>query len=974
MKRLYSFLPALLLFIWSGSALGQGLEVSGQVLVRSTNEGLPGAIVRGKGTTVGTTTDVTGNFKLTFKETTQATLVISYVGYKTIEVEVASSTNDFKVSMVEDILKTSEVVVTGLVSSVKRQNVANSVATLSARELSIAPTQTLDGALSGKFTGVNVSQNSGAPGGGISINLRGVTTINGENQPLYVLDGVILDNTATQSGVDVVTQATGGGNQNFQDNPVNRIADINPNDIETIEILKGPSAAAIYGSKASRGVVLITTKQGVPGKTTVDVTQQTGFTSLLKKLGSRKFTAATAQQAFGAVGLAEFNKGKSFDYEDELYGEKGLLSETTVGIRGGSQSTQFFVSGLAHTDQGIIKNTGYDKYGAKVNVNHRISDRAEVSLFTNYIRSSADRGLTNNDNSGTTYGVALAFTPNFLDLHPVNGAYPNNPFVGSNPLQTRDLVKNHEVVNRTINSGKFKFNIFKTEQQFLDFVVTGGIDFYSQTNKSFFPRDLQFEKGSAQPGTSILGETTSKNNNLYVNLVHNYFTSGNIGFQTALGIQVENRNLDHTLTIAENLIVGQENVDQGASITVDQNVTLERNRGFFAQEEVELDGKIFLTAGVRGDASSSNGDTKKYFLFPKASASIRLSQYDFWGGLADAVPEFKLRAAYGATGTLPQPNSKFTSFVPANIGGGGGLLIGLVRGNPTIEPEKSKELEVGFDATILDGDGTVEFSYYNRKISDLILFRETPPSTGFTQEVINGGKMTTKGVEVSVGLALIQKEDVTWTSRINFYKTESMIDELSVPPFNTIGFADVLGRYRIEKGKSATQIVGRENGVLTVLGDETPDFQMSWGNTIRYSNFDMSFLFDWKKGGDVINLTKLLTDLGGTTEDLDTPGGQARAAAFGVTTHQLIEDGGYIKLRELSLGYSLSKEALQSFFGNALAYLRVGLAARNLFTITDYTSYDPEVSNFGNRAIGRSIEVTPFPSARSFYFTLSFGY
>ena len=487
MRHAYKIL-ALLLLVPYALANGQVREVGGKVIVSGSQEALPGAIVRVKATTIGTTTDINGGFRLTFTERPEITLVFSYVGYGTVELPVTSNQTDLVVALNEDVLRTSEVVVTGLASTVKRQNLANSVSTISAKELTIAPTQTLDAALSGKFSGVTVSSNSGAPGGGLSVNLRGVTTINGENQPLYVVDGVIIDNTATQSGVDVVTKATGGGNTNFQDNPVNRVADLNPNDIESIEILKGPSAAAIYGAKASNGVVIINTKRGLPGKTTVDVTQQIGFNSIIKKLGSRQFNATTAMAAFGQTGLDEFNKGVTLDYEDEMYGQNGLLSETTIGIRTGTPSTQFYISGLAKTEQGIIEGTGYDKYGAKVNVDHTFSSSLDISVFTNFFRTSSDRGLTNNDNSGTSFGVALAFTPSFLDLRPVNGAYPDNPFAGSNPLHTIAVMKNNELVNRTINSARLKWTMMRTESQTLDFIATGGFDFYSQENSSFFPR------------------------------------------------------------------------------------------------------------------------------------------------------------------------------------------------------------------------------------------------------------------------------------------------------------------------------------------------------------------------------------------------------------------------------------------------------------------------------------------------------
>ena len=663
----------------------------------------------------------------------------------------------------------------------------------------------------------------------------------------------------------------------------------------------------------------------------------------------------------------------TFDHEEELYGQKGFVNQSSIGLGGGSQTSSYYFSVYHRNDQGIIKNTGYEKQSLRLNLTHKFSEAVDVKVYANYIRSSSDRGLTNNDNSGTTFGISLASTPSFFNLLPTNGVYPDNPFSASNPIQTRDLMINNELVNRTIVSGSVNLNLVKTSNQLLDFLVTGGVDFYSQVNKAVFPRELQFEKNSSQPGTSVLGNTTSENNNIYFNLIHNYFVSSNVNLRTAAGFQIENKNLNSTSTIAEDLILGQENIDQGASVTVSQNRIIQRDRGFFLQEEINLFDTYFLTGGVRGDKSSSNGNVDKYFLFPKASAAVKLSKYAFWSGLEGFLPEFKLRAAYGRTGNSPIPGAKYSTFIPANISGNGGLIVATRRGNQNIEPEKTTEVEMGFDVTILD-QGTVEFSYYNRDISDLILFRDLPPSSGFNQEVINGGKMNTYGFEASLGWNFFNTPDLHWNSRVNFYSTRSTITQLDVPAFNTLGFADVLGRFRIEEGKSATQIVGLENGVLTQLGDETPDFEMSFINNFKWNQFDLYFLVHWKKGGDVINLTKLLTDLLGTTPDLDTPEGKARLAAFGKTTHQFVESGTYVKLREVSFGYTFKKEAVQSLFGNLFSKFRVGVSGRNLVTITNYSSYDPEVSNFGNKAIGHSIEVTPFPSSRSYYFDITLGF
>lgn len=958
-------------------ATAQDLAISGTVVSKASGEYLPSANVVVKGTQLGTTTDVNGNFRLLLSGMNQATLVVSFIGYKTVEVQVTSSTSALTVSLEEDVLKLSEVVVTGLATSVKRTNLANSVATVSAQELVPTPTATLDGALSGKFAGITVSQNSGAPGGGIDVRLRGVSTINGANQPLYVVDGVIVNNSEIQSGVNAVTLAAAAGSRFPQDQPVNRIADINANDIDNIEVLKGASAAAIYGSKAANGVIIISTKRGAAGKTKIDVKQQIGFTSLLKKIGTRRFTSIeAAEKQYGAAGRAAFQSsgGAFIDYEEEVYGQKGLLNETTLSLQGGTDRTQFYLSGLYKNDEGIVKRTGYEKYSGRLNLSHRVGERLDFNLNTSFLRTSSDRGLFGNDNSGATIGISLAFTPSFLEQRPTKGVYPVNPFNSANAIQTVDLIENNELVHRTISSGQMTFNMMRSRSQTLDFILQGGIDFFSQENQAYFPNDLQFEANSPLPGTSIRGLTDSRNTNLYLNLVHRYTTPSNFNFRTAAGVQFENQDRNNVLTVADGLPPNQKSVDQGSSITVTQNIVLQRERGFFLQEEVDLNEKIFLTAGVRGDASSTNGDTKKYYLFPKASASLRLSQYDFWQGLSSTANEFKLRVAYGQTGNLPVPTAKFTSFAPANTGGRGGLLLGAVRGNPGIKPERVKELELGFDAGLFDGNGILEFTYFRKNVSDLLLFRELPPSSGYASEALNGGEMKASGVEVSLGLTPLRRSNFTWNTRVNFYTTDAEVTQLDVPAFNVLGFADVLGRYRIEEGKSPTQIVGRENGVLVALGDETPDFQMSFRNQLRLGNFELGFLWDWKNGGDVINLTRLLTDLGGTTGDYDTGAAAERLSKFGTLTSIFIEDGSYWKLREADLSYSFKKETINQWFGGQLSYLRVGVSGRNLIMISDYSSYDPEVSNFGNQAIGRSIEVNPFPSSRSLYFNVAFGF
>ena len=997
MRKLNILILTLLFSLFSIAALfGQALEISGTVTESLTGNPLPGANIAVKGTNLGTASDRDGNFSMSLPNFGEATLVVTFIGYFSEEITLTQSTSDLSITMKEDVLKVSEIVVTGLATSVKRRNLANSVGTVSAKELIPVPAQTLERALNGKIAGVTVTQNTGAPGGGISINLRGTSTITGSTQPLYVVDGVIISNAAIQSGLDLITDATGAGSATPQGQPTNRIADLNPNDIANIEVLKGASAAAIYGSKASNGVVIITTKSGVVGETRIDVTQQIGFTSILNKIGARRFTAATAEAQYGQKGLDAFNAngGKFIDQEDVLFGETGFLSETTLSVRGGSERTQFYISGLVQDEDGIVKNTGYQKFSGRVNINHKISDRLKIAAYTTFARTESDRSITGNENAGTTtLGFALAFTPSFVDIEAKdeNGNFVANSVAGagSNPAESVALLKNKETVYRTINSLRLDWNLMRSENQTLDFNAIGGVDFFSAEHFVFSPNELQFERDSALPGESINGETVSIFSNLYFNATHSYTTAGNIMFRTTAGLQFENRNQNNVLVNANGLIQTQSSVDQAASIQVFQTINKQRERGFFAQEEIDWNEKIYLTGAVRGDASSANGDTEKYYLYPKASASLRLSEFMDMSSFAS---EFKLRVAYGETGNLPKANAKFSNLITETIGGQTGLRPDPLTGDPNIKPERTKEIEMGFDATILNGNGTIEVTYYRQNIEDLILEAEVPFSSGFSAISTNAGEMRTTGWEFSLGLTPIRSKNLNWTSRINFFTTDTEITKLNVDPFGHGGFALFLGEMRVQKGFSPTAIVGAESvfnddGTIdNILGNANPDFNMSFNNNIKFGNFDLSFLWDWQKGGDVINLGKLLTDLGGTSADFDDevtftlpdgttstgPAGTQRLTVLGTITAPYIESASYIKLRELSLSYSLPSSMVNNMFGGQLSYLRLGVAGRNLIMIADYSGYDPEVSQFGN-VVARGLDTLPFPSSRQFYFNVAFG-
>ncbi len=947
--------------------------VSGTVTDAKSGEPLVGTSVFVKGTFVGTTTDDRGSFSI--DAATGDVLMVAYIGYKTQEITVSGDVLD--VALETDVLRQDEVIVTGLATTVKRRNAANAVAVVTGDELINAPTQTLDGALSGKFAGVNIRRNTGAPGGGINVNLRGSSTLTGGTQPLYVIDGVIVNNSANQSGIDVVTAATGAGSSRPQGQPTNRIGDINPNDVESIEVLKGASAAAIYGAKASNGVIIINTKRGKGGKTKFNYSARYGTSELLNKMGHRVFeTYQEAEDQYGAsvASLGNDANGNwannNFDYEGILYGETGKLTEHTLSAIGGNERTQFYLGGQYMDEGGIIKNTGYQKISGRVNVDHRFNEKAKVSVATNIVRSSADRGVTGNDNTNLTYGFSIGFTPSFIDIRDADGdgVFPAHPMNPSNPLETAEYFVNNELTHRAMGSMQFDYSIFQQSTQSLKFMAVAGADFYNQENTVFAPPFLQIEKDKTDAGQSVITTTDNLNTNLSLNLVHKMKMSG-MSFNTTAGQQYETRDWNSVFVHATGMVPTQQNVDQASAQAAYHSRMKQQDRGLFVQEEVAIGDNIYLAFGARGDVSSTMGNTEEMEWYPKMAASYQLGEF------AGMIDNLKVRFAWGKTGNMPSPGAKYSAMGLANIGGVNGLLTSSVKGNAGIKPERTAETEFGVDFSLMGGFAIVEATMYQQDITDLILQVDMPASSGFSSSWENGGEMTTKGTELSVTLnptQLMSLGGLDWTFRTNYYSTSSEVTKLNVDAYNYGGFATFLGTYHIAEGWSPTAIVGSEvdaSGEYIELGNETPDYQVSFFNSFKLGSINFSFLIDKKEGGAAINLANLIYDLGGTTADYEENGGD-RLGGLGAVTQPYVESTSYTMLREVNLNYTLPK-SLSDAAG--VSYLQVGISGRNLWMDTDYTGLSPEVSQFGNEAVGGSVDTAPFPQSKSFYFNLSVG-
>jgi TonB-dependent starch-binding outer membrane protein SusC len=968
-------------------ASAQVRQVTGKVTNATTNAGIAEATLSIQGTEIVAQTGNDGNFALNAPDR-PLTLNVRAIGYKGMRLTVPAEQGSVNVALEPDVFKLEELVITGQATFVEKRNLANAVATVDAGELTRAPTPTIESALQGKIPGATIQANSGAPGGGIQVNLRGVSTIIGDLEPLYVVDGMVVSDVAIPNGANAVTAAQVGGNPRNQDNPVNRIADLNPDDIERIEVLKGGSAAAIYGSKATNGVIFITTKHGQLGKPQFNVTQRFGFFTRANELGSRTFnTLDEALSVFSDTALVTslYQQGRTFDNEKELFGHKPFSYETDASVSGGTERTKYYVSGLIKSDGGIATNTGYKKQSLRSNLEQDLGHGLDLQVNVGGIHSLSKRGLSNNDNSGTSPFLVFPFTPSFVNLLPTQSGdsllpadFPDNPFQPSNPLQTFQFLRNDEDVWRILGTGTLRWSALQSTHHNLQFIGIGGTDYFQQDNNFVSPPELQFEPNDGQPGTVVLSKSSNRNLSLALNANHTYTPSDtNTQWTTSAGVQYEERRLFATQILGRTLISGEESPQQTANQTVLSRLEPVRDLGIFGQEELLfLNRRLLLTAGVRADRSSANGNHDKFFFYPKFAGSYRLVKP--FGGM----DEIKFRAAYGQTGNRAAFGALFSPDTTASIGGNIGTYIGTRSGDPTLKPERQKEIEGGFDATMADGRAQLSLTLYQKNINDLLLERTLAPSlVGQENQIFSSGSsLRDRGLEATLTVQPVLTKDINWVLRTTFFANRSKITRLTVPPFQTGGFSLSLGVFQIEQDSSPTQIyggVGKDaNGNLIAgkVGDVNPDFQMSFSSDVDIHRFTLGMLWDYKQGGDIINLTEFLYDAAQNTKDFLEAGVARNAQTAQGLTAPYIQSGTYVKLREVNLSYNLPDRFVSGIFGRGIRRARLSVTGRNLLRFTPYRGLDPEVSNFGRQSIVRNIDVAPFPPSRSFFFSIDLGF
>jgi len=982
-----------LAFLWGsvGWAYAQ-YTVSGKVSDERTGEPLIGASILIKGTTSGTITDLDGGFSINVPSNAGATLVFSSIGYLSQSVDVASGVSIINISLKQDATNLEEVVVTGLASSVKRSNLANSVSSVSAKDLLGTTTiQTTDGALYGKVAGATIRSNGGAPGGGISIQLRGISSLTGASQPLIIVDGVYINNSSQRSGRATVSGA-GGSNQ---DDSSNRLADLNPADIENIEILKGPSAAAIYGTRANAGVIIITTKRGAEGRTNVSLSQDIGSAKPLRLLGVDNWSEEKINFFFPAarrpIELERFRaaqtSGNFIDYEDYFYNNQATLLNTRVNVSGGNEKTKFFVSGNITDEEGTVRRTGFKRYSVRANVDHKITNGIKLGVSTNYIQSDTDRGFTGNqNNSGASIGYSIAYVPNYYDLRRnADGSYPINPYFSENPVAVTEHGINNSKVNRFIQAFTLDIDILKTENSFLKASIAGGLDFLQNSTQVYLPEFLQFQRAQANPGDLFVGRQESFNTNLQAALVYNW-NLGKVNMNSQAGLVRLDFRDNALFNRGRGLVPGMRNLNQAAiqEINQDFNQTVS-DAGVFLQQEANFEDKIIGTVGVRWDKSTLNGDPNEFYAFPRASVAFNLGNFGFWN--SSVINQLKPRIAYGETAGAVNFGATFTPLGGTNIGGLLGSVVGTQIGNTLIRPETATELEFGVDAGFFNNRMAIEATYYIKNTQNNIQNLNLSPATGVTSTPSNEAELQNKGLELSLSGTPIEKTNFRWFTRVMYWQNRLNMTSLGIPTYIAGAFGSGLGTFLYAQGYSPTTIVGTPAtkdvpGGFTVWGNAQPKFNMSFFNSFSIvKGLELSVLVDWKKGGDNINLTSFLNDGGGTTNgwfDDDNgdgiPNGRQRAPEPFNNAGRWVQDASFVKIREIGLYYTFPKTTISSVFGSTVQGVKLGTSVNNAFLFTDYEGYDPETSTFGAQAVANNVDIAPYPTPRRIFFHLTIDF
>lgn len=794
------------LFAQSGT-----VRVTGTVTDQSTGNPIPGVNVFVTSSQLGTVTDADGKYAIAVPARgNSVSMTFSFVGYSTLTQSVDVSGQSevvLDVPLSEDILNLSEVVVTGFGLTSEKKQVGVLVSKVNQKDIKdLASPNALSG-LSGRISGAVVTQNSGDPGGGFSVILRGISSINGSAEPLYIIDGNIVNNASSNViNLNADAQATG-----FQAGQ-NRLIDLNPNDIESIEVLKGASASAIYGSLASNGVVLIKTKRAESGEPRIDFSTSFMVSELrkdvplndypfrfgfpgderLSTVGDRLTTIAdlrSAAQQAANPGTGPVSLGgrlvtnqypvTRYNYWDDIF-DTAYGTDNYISITGGNGKTNYFASTSYFRNEGILKGTEFERYGLNVKVDQSLfNDKAKLSAGVIYSNSSSQDLPNGNNFFNPISGVFII--DNVWDLNDRDdfGNLLAVERVRINPLTPSETFDITQETNRVISSLAFTYN--PTDEITLDY--RAGVDNTSLVGNTFQPRITYpnvaaafFPDGYASVATNNLFQLNS-------NLSATYRKKfGAISTATSAGFQWLFRDSQTSIAQGRDLLPFVQTIN--ASQNFFANPAEDQRKfslwGWYLQETIGYNNFLFLTLSGRIDGASSFGQDERNQFYPKASTSIVLSDLDFWSPLSDTWNSFKIRASYGEAGNLTAIDEfeRFTLANPVVIGTRGGLTPSTRLGQAGIRPERQKEFEIGADLSFFRNKLGLQVTYYNQRIEDLILRTAIAPSSGGAEIVRNAGEMTNKGIELQLDASIMKTKDFSWNATVIYSSFNNEVTRL----------------------------------------------------------------------------------------------------------------------------------------------------------------------------------------------------
>ncbi|GAB3961041.1 TonB-dependent receptor [Spirosoma harenae] len=855
--------------------------ISGRV-TDASGLGLPGVTVQIVGTNTGTASDPDGNYSFSTNLAPGAySLNFSAIGYASAKQSISlgnAETVTANATLKEDIANLDEVVVVGSTLSGPRRQLGNAISTIKAADLQQTGSAGLLNALQGKVPGAQITQNSGDPSGSISIRLRGIKSLSGSSDPLYVIDGVIVSNQSANVSQLAVADQIGSAQPG-----TNRLADINPNDIATLNVINGAAAAAQYGSRAANGVVLITTKRGSTGAPKVTFSTSYNINELRKSVPVNLYnkTFGNAQQRLFPIqvfapGSAQtaalaLNPATTFttivrdgtnnpllsnvvdnvpryNYFDQIF-RTGYGTDNAISISGGRDNTQYYVSFGYLKNEGIIKGTDFTRYNLRARVDQRLTNWAKLSAGLSYVNSFSNEKANGNVFYSPMNSVTILNNIYDITKRDASGNLQAVEGPRVNPLSTIEDMKFTQSVNRTISD--VQLNLTPLKGLTVDYIL--GVDTYGQVGQNYirpYPYVAQASLGANlyPQGFSATGNNTVLQLNSDFNVSYERQLTDDFKLNAVAGYNYQFFRSDYSTAQGQNLSPFIETVRGAASTTVLADYSLDRYNlsGYFVQATFGYKNLAFLTGAIRRDQSSKFSPSVTNQFYPKVSGSLVVSDLDFWknGAFNDAFNSLKLRASYGEAGNLSGVGSysRFYQFSPVAYLGKNTLLPSSQLANPLVRPERMAEIEVGADLSFLKNRIGLGVTVYNQQIKDLVVNRVLAPSTGGASIVNNVGTMENKGVEVVLDVVPVKTKDFNWDFTAIFNQNRNKVLSLGSP---AIAISSPAGAPYLLQGQPASVFYGtgyarNPNGDLLLTPQGFPQSERASSQVVGSTDYTVA--------------------------------------------------------------------------------------------------------------------------------------